>query len=146
MMIRYFFDSAGETDKQIKTVHVYGRINSSNRHHWKLLKATSIKKWSKKSDSEEIGPFLSLQFFFTIEWVSFELRTFAKTKLNRSTQTNRSKKKANYLTLLGVAVVYFFPSFICLCSDFLSDTIRCDGENKRQMYHEDVNTFRNLNA
>ena len=145
MMIRYFFDSAGETNKQIKTVHAYGRINSSNRHLWKLLKATSIKKRSKKSDSEEIGPFLSVQFFFTIEWVSFELRTFAKTKLNRSTQTNRSKKKANYLTLLEV-VVYFFPSFTCSCSYFLSDTIRCDGENKRQMYHEDLNTFRNLNA
>ena len=51
-MTRYFFDN-GEIDKLVKQIKsIYGRIYSLNEHCWQQLKATSIKKSSKKSDSE----------------------------------------------------------------------------------------------
>ena len=54
---------------------IYGIINSLNEHCWKQLKATSIKKRSKKSDNEEIDSFLNLQLFFITDWDGFESQT-----------------------------------------------------------------------
>ena len=71
--------------KQIKIKNIYSGMNSSNEHCWKQLKATSIRKRSKKSDSWEMYSFLCWQFFFIIDQVSFDLQTFAKSRLKRST-------------------------------------------------------------
>ena len=80
-------------------------------NNWKLPQS---KKDPRNQTVKKLVHFLVCSFSSLLSGLSFELRTFAKTKLNRSTQTNRSKKKANYLTLLEVVVVYFFYLLVFL--------------------------------
>ena len=40
---------------------------------------------------KRITHFLVCSFFFIVKWVSFELQAFGKSRLNRSTQTNRPR-------------------------------------------------------